>query len=376
MVWAGFLLVARPCAPETAAAAQDRHDPKRSLRLAECLMEAGDKVALAQMLPRPGGSVSPALRFALGTKLAQHGYFREAIRQFEAIPAADRDAAVTFDTGLAYSRLREFGTARRYYFSTIDLDPDNVEAYFRIGLDFAANGETNLSIPWLLRARRMAPARPDIGFAVSEELLSANYFQSAEGILQSAIALNSKDPLLRVAQGDAALGRQQFDQAAGYYRQALAIDPALALASVGLARAIAANQQQAEATEILHAVLAREPSNSAGNAELGRIEAEAGQWQDAIPRLEIAKKADPGNSKIRISLARCYRRSGRADKALEVLSQVSSPPPDRAYHLEIAQAYQALKRAGEARREMETVRQMDSLEQKGLKFVPPSLYIH
>lgn len=340
-------------------------------------MEAGDKIRLAQFLPKRAERAPSALRFVLGTKLAQHGYFREAIAQFEAIPAADRDSALTFNTALAYSRLRDFDSARRYYFSTIDLEPDYVEAYFRIGLDLAANGETNLSIPWLLRARRIAPARPDIAFAVSEELISASYFQSAEAILDFAIAQNPKDPLLRVAQGDLALGRQQFEQATKYYRQALTMQPGLSLASVGLARAMASQQQQREATEILRAVLAREPDNIAANAEFGRLELEAGEWRDAIPKLEIARRADPGNSKIRMSLARAYRRSGRADKALELLLlKAASGPPDRAYHLEIAHAYEALKRDGEARREMETVRQIANFEQKGLKFVPPSLYIH
>jgi tetratricopeptide (TPR) repeat protein len=351
-----------------------RQDPKLLLGLVECLLTTGQPNRALALVPPAADDKPASFRFSLGTLLAGHGLYRDAIRQLELVPAADADAAVFFNLCLAHSHLREFAAAREACFAAIDRQPDHVDAYFRIGVDFAEEGDSVKAIPWLFRARRMAPQRADIVFALSEELIAAGYFQTATAILDTA---GLQDPLLRVAQGDCALRQQRIPEALGYYRAAWEADPSLAPASLGLARALAAGQQQAEALGVLRALLARDPANVAAKAEAGHLEAGLGNCAGALPYLESAWRADSPKPAVALDLARCYRGTKQAARGLRLLLSIPAKPEgDRAWHYELSQLYAALGRSRDAEREAAATRELERANQEGMRFVPPAIYIH
>lgn len=351
-----------------------RQDPKLLLGLTECLLVTGQPKRALTLLPPAAENRPASFRFSLGTLLAGYGLYRDAIGQMELVPAAEADAAVFFNLGLAHSHLRQSDAARECYFAAIDRQPEHVDAYFRIGVDFAENGESAKAIPWLFRARRIAPERADIVFALSEELIASGYFQTATAILDTA---DLRNPLLRVAQGDCALEQQRVPEAEGHYRGALEIDSSLAPASIGLARALAGGQRQSEALQVLQEVLARDPANVAAHAEAGHLEAGLGNCTGALSHLENAWRLDSSKTAVALDLARCYRRTKQAAHGLHLLLSIRTKPDgDRAWHYELSQLYTALGRAGDAQREAATARELDRANKEGMRFVPPTIYIH
>jgi tetratricopeptide (TPR) repeat protein len=351
-----------------------RQDPKLLLGLVECLLATGQSKRALTLLPQAAEDRAASFRFSLGTLLAGYGLYREAIQQMEAVPAADADAAVFFNLGLAHSHLRQYAAARECYFAAIDRQSEHADAYFRVGVDFAESGENAKAIPWLFRARRIAPQRADVVFALSEELIASGYFQTASAILDTA---DLRNPLLRVAQGDCALEQQRIPEALGHYRGALEIDSTLAPASIGFARALAAWQKQSEALEVLQELLARDPANVAAHAEAGHLEAGLGNCTGALLHLENAWRKDSSRSAVALDLAHCYRRTKQAERGLRVLLSIRAKPDgDRAWHYELSQLYAALGRSVDAEREGARTLEIERANQEGMRFVPPTIYIH
>jgi predicted Zn-dependent protease len=223
----------------------------------------------------------------------------------------------------------------------------------------------------------MAPKRSDIAVALALELMAFRYFQSAEAILAAALENDPRQPLLHAARGDLALERQEVAIAREHYQRAREADPRLLPATVGLARCLVLEQQPGQAVDLLREALEREPSNGPANAELGRLLMQQGDWNAALPKLEKARESDPGNARLAVDLARCYRRGGQARKGLAVLQSLRQPDTvDAAWRLELAQLYTILNRKAEAQAERMAAQQLEAMNQEGLRFVPPTVYIH
>lgn len=354
-----------------------RDDPQFRLAFIKCLLGTGPPQRAVALLPPRGDRQPSPLRFSLGVMLAKHGLYGPAIEQFLAIPEPDRDAAVWFNIALAYSRQHQFDTARRYYFAAIDADSSHVESYFRIALDFVAQGDTSKATPWLWRARRMAPQRTDIAAALAEQLISDHYLQSAAAVLEAVVATGARDTLLEVAQGDLAMEEGRTPDAIAHYRKALDLNPDAGPACAALARALATQERQAEAEQLLSEFLAQRPADEAVNAQFGRLQAEQGNCARAVPMLERARQAGFFSPSLATDLARCYRRANRAADAVALLEPLRSRlGGHRAYHYELAQAYTTLKRAADARSELAEVQRIEKSDHQGLRFTPPVVYIH
>jgi len=279
-------------------------DPGLRLSLLECFLANKLEQRVQSLLPVTSQDVSPALRFSLGTKLAEYGHYEDAIRQFKAIPEDKADSATMFNLGLTYSHLGLFDDARKFYFAAIDRDANHVDAYLRTGMDYSHSGERSKAIPWLLRAWRMAPDRTDSAYALAEELITAKFYQTALGVLEKTSALRPGDPLLSVARGDWLLDQGKTAEATEAYRHALELDPDNTAASVGFARALAADGKTAEATRMLTAVVSHVPENGDANAVLGRLQAAEGNCAAAVPHLLRAWRGDVSKSLIAIDVAR------------------------------------------------------------------------
>ncbi len=133
-----------------------------------------------------------AALFSLGTQLAQQGKYQQAIATLRQIPAEDADDAVYFNLGLASSHLRLYNEARGYYFRAIDKHPGHALAYFRVGLDYAAEGQGRKALPWFFRASQFAPGRPK-----SPTRSPNNSFSSAISILRSRSSPSTIIPCLQ-----------------------------------------------------------------------------------------------------------------------------------------------------------------------------------
>ena len=303
--------------------------------------------------------------------------YSTSVRYFRAIPEDKADDAVHFNLGLAYSHLREFEQARKCYFAAIDQHPGHVNAYFRVGLDYASEGNIRKSIPWLLRANRAEPGNPEIAYALTEQLLQLQYIDSAAEILQQAAAPNPSHALLMVAEGDMQQARGDTSAAIDTYKRALARQPALGPALVALARAYVKQGNDAEARTTLNAALSKDPSDPPANAELGLLETRQADWNSAVEHLGKAWAQDHSNTWVALALARAYAHINRPGDALGLLMPLRPALQDSAaFHLQLAQLYTQLKRPADAQAERDAVTAIQEHTQKEFRFESPRTYVY
>ena len=352
------------------------HDPTLLLWYAQALIESHQTVRLSAFLAAKGRVLTTPLLFSLGTLFAKHGDYDQAIHYLQQIPSAAADDAVYFNLALAHSHLRRFDEARKYYFLAIDKHPDHVEAYFRVGLDYAASGDTRKAIPWLFRAKDLAPGRPDIAYALTEQLLALEYFDSAEQVIEAGFAANPQNPMLTAAKGD--LLRLQGDAgASALYESALKLEPRLASAQLGLALIEKSHGHNAEALKRLSEALSASPENPAVLAELGALEVEDADWRAAYSHLSKAWSLDPSVPDLGVHLARAMRNSGRPNEALHLLQPLAQTLRDSpALHSELAQIYRALGRPADAEAEFSQISALRARSSNALRFEAAKTYVH
>jgi tetratricopeptide (TPR) repeat protein len=354
-----------------------QQEPILVLWWAQTLIETKRVDQIDARLSPHRNSMPPGLLFSLGTLFAQHGMYERAVDYLKQISPDSADDAVYFNLGLSYSHLQKFEDARQAYFEAIDRHPKHVDAYLHLGLDYVAAGELRMGVPWIFRAHSFAPDRSDIAYALVEQLIALEYFNSAKEVLMQAFAGAPHDALLSVADGDLKSAQGNPAAAITSYRRALAERPGLPAALVGLARALVTTDKVTEATSILHGALSHNPQDPFVNGELGLLEARGGNWQDALGHLRHAWAHDQSNPQIALELARAYEREHQPSSALQVLESIRPAMQESsAFHFQLAQIYTLLGRSADARTERATVTTLEARSQDVLHFENPRTYVH
>jgi tetratricopeptide (TPR) repeat protein len=351
-------------------------DPIAVLWFAQTLIETGQTARLTKFLDSRKSELSVPLLFSLGTVFARHELYKEAIEYLERIPEQDADDAVYFNLGLAYSHLHQFEKARRYYFQAIDRQSGHVDSYFRVGVDYATAGELTKAVPWLFRAKELSHERPDIVYALSQQLLQLKYTKTAEELVTASLRTSPNDPLLMAAAADVDQQQGQLESARVKYEEVLKYQPRFVPALVGLAKIAVSQGKDEEARVSLQKSLALEPKNGAANGQLGLLEARQKQWDRALPYLRRAWDENHANMAIGLELARTLRSSGHPAEALQVLlpmrrAMQSSPP----FHLELSQIYAKLNQPSQAQTERDTFSRLEAQSHDVLRFEDPQVYV-
>lgn len=352
-------------------------EPVLILWLAQTLLETKQTNQLDTLLAAHRNSMPPGLLFSLATLFAQHAMYRQALQYFKLVPAEAADDALLFNLALCYSHLRQFDDARRSYFMAIDKHPNHVDAYFHVGLDYVAGGDPRKGVPWIYKAYGLAPSRPDITYALAEQLIALEYFNSAKEVLAGTAESTTRDPLLVAAEGD--LRRAQGDAAgaATSYQKALTQNPGLPAALVGLARTDLEAGKEAEARSLLNAALARDAQDPVANGELGLLEARSGTWDVALRHLEQAWEQNHSNPTIALELARAYQQRARPEDALHLLQSIGPAVADSAaFHLQLAQVYTLLHRPADAQAQRNAFSELQANTENVLRFDNPHTYVH
>ena len=246
-----------------------------------------------------------------------------------------------------------------------------------MGLDYASAGDPRKAIPWLARAHEWAPTRTDIAYALSEQLIQLQYFDSAKEVLRQTLTQNPRDVLLAVALGDEKLAEGDSPGALDTYNQALAASPQMPSALIGCARAYIAQGKDEKAQAFLEKALLADPGNPAALGGLGVLEAQHEQWSLAFDHLNRAWSQDRSNTNVALQLARTLQHVDRAADAVQLL--VSLPPSAQtspAFHMQLAQLYAGLGRTSEAESERAAVEKLRSQNGESIHFDNPKTYVY
>jgi tetratricopeptide (TPR) repeat protein len=363
--------------PGIAAGQNLLKDQLVALWFAQTFIALHQPVRIDRALSPEVPNMAPGLLFSLGTLLAKNGLYDRAIKYLQKIPADKADDAVVFNLGLVSSHLQKFEQARAYYFQAIDLKPENVEAYFHVGLDYAAAGDQRKAIPWLVHARDSAPARADIAYALAEQLIQLQYFISAKDVLNRALEANARNPLLLAAMGDEQFAEGDATAALRSYNKALEESPKMPPALVGSARVDISQGKGDEGRRLLQEAITADPNDRAALGELGILEAQEQQWGPAFEHLNRAWSQNRSNVEVALQLGRTLQHLNRADEAVQLLlSLPREAQRSPAFHLELAQLYSGLHRTSEAEAERAAIEKTQAQKSDSIRFDNPQTYVY
>lgn len=305
--------------------------------------------------------VGARIHFSLGLLLAEHGEYRMAAEQFAAIPFSERDAATDLDLGMTYSKLKRFHQARTAYDEAIQLDPANPNPYFHIGLDESSMGHHQAAVDWLTQAHDKAPERPEIAYALAEELIRVGNFERAQGLLAAAEVGHGADPALLEALGDLYLSQDQPEKAVSAYEKCLRIDHENVRARLSLARSYEDMRQTAKAKAALQNILRIDPANGEAKAQLGHLALEAGNDNDALVLIDDALARDPRNPMANEDYVRLQIRRGNLPQAEQTLRRlVWLYPKNPRFHYLLGRVLVRLHQTTEAEREFDISRELET----------------
>jgi FimV-like protein len=298
--------------------------------------------------------VDPKVHFSLGLVLAEHGEYQLAADQFEAIPADERDVATEMNLGMAYTKLKNFETARAAYQRAIRLDPRDPEPYYHIGADESVLGNHHAAVDWMTEAHNQAPNRPDISFALVEELIHSRNYEQARGVLTLAIAAHPNDPSLREASGDLFAAQDQRHDAVKAYQECLELNHRSVSARLSLARVYEEMGQTESARAALAEVLKLSPRNAEAEAQLARLAFEAGNEQEALSLVEKALIHDPNDLLANEYHAKLQLRNGQLNEARQTLERLVRLDPQRSrFHLLLGQVLARLNQSEDAEKQFQ-----------------------
>ena len=346
-----------------AAQAETSDDPAALLGMIHAYFGAGETnagLAAADRLSRIAGS-DPRIHFSLGLVLAEYGEYPLAVKEFEAIPAPDRDFATVLNLGMAHSRLGQFKEARQAYEEALKLDPSSPEPYLRIGLDFSTSKNTSEAVSWISRAHEKAPERMDISYALAEELIRARNYERARGLLSSALQSQPNEPMLLEALGDLYSRQNQVQNAINTYLRCLDSDPQRVSARLSLAQRYLEFGRANEAKAEFQKVLQVEPESPEANAQLGKMAFEAGERDAALQFAEKALAREPNNLIANEDLAQIKMKEGKLTEAQAALEKlVKLDPENPRFHYLLSRVLTKLDRQQEAQSEFEISKKLET----------------
>jgi tetratricopeptide (TPR) repeat protein len=337
-------------------------DPTALLGMTEAYFGAGD-ARNGRLLATKLSSLKASdarIHFSLGLVLAEHGEYRMALEEFQAIPTSERDFATALNLGMAYSRLGKLAEARQSYEEAMRLDPSSPEPYLRMGLD-AAGSHTDEAIYWISEAYDRAPQRADVSYALAEQLIRARNYERAEGILSSALQQRGDDGALWEALGDLRSREKRLQDAMGAYSRCLKLSPARVSARLSLADVYRESGQVEQSRRELEKVLQHEPGNSMANAELARIALEASQQDDALRLAQRALAADANSLTANEVLAEILTRDNKLVRARSTLEKLVKLDPDNPrFHYLLSRVLSKLQLNQEAEGEFELSKKLEA----------------
>lgn len=346
-----------------AAQVERSQDPLALLELTSAYFGAGNARAGRDVAARLAKipNLEPAVHFSLGLQLAGAGEYEQAVQQFAAIPASERDVATDLNLGMAESELKRFQEAREAYDNALRRDPSNPDAFLHIGLDAAATGNDSAALDWITQAHTKAPERADISCALVRELIRAGNFERARDLLTSELDLHPHDADLREAEGDLRLHEGRPQEAVECYSQALNLEPRRVSLRLSLASAYERMGQNYKATSELRQVLRVDPQNAAAKAQMGHLALEAGQQDAATEWINQALTADPDNLRASEDKAVILERVGKPDQAVLILRKLSKLDPNNPQiHYLLSRALAQLQKPDEAKAEFELSKKLQA----------------
>jgi tetratricopeptide (TPR) repeat protein len=345
-----FLLISLP----VRAQGQTAQDFERLFARALELHQAGDilgaietyKIALT-IIPDRTDALSN-----LGAAYVRLGQFDDAIAQYEtALKTDGTNSAVRLNLALAYYKSARPNQAIGQLKRVLASEPEARNAYLVLADCYLQTGQDR-EVVALLKPRESMFAN-DLAFAyllgtallhVDEAGEGQKYIDRIFGAGESAEG--------HLLMGIAHLGRQDYPAAKTELKRAVQLNPRLPTAHALYGRAMLALGEHEAAERAFREELALNVNDFEANLQLGFLRKTAQKFEDASNYLERAMTIRPNDLAARKLLASLRLQTGNAVEAARMFEAIVKEAPDLIEaHVQLATAYNRLKRPEDAQRE-------------------------
>ena len=360
-------------AASTFAQAQNGPAADRLLARGLELHQAGDilgaidayKAALAIVPNRPDALSN------LGAAYVRLGQFDEAIKQYEAALQADAlNNAVRLNLALAYYKSARPNEAIPHLKRVISSDPEAKNAYLVLGDCYLQTGQEKELVSLLRPREQMFGADLAFAYLVGTALLRMDdvvggqeYVDRVFGAGESAEA--------HLLLGIAHFGQHDYRAAKTEFETALKLNPKLPTANSAYGRTLMLLGEPDAAERAYRRELESNSNDFDANLQLGNLRKSAQRFAEASTYLERATEIRPTDLSARRLLGSLRLQMGENEEAVALLESVAREAPDAVeVHVQLATAYNRLKRKEDADRERAIVDRLNAeaaAKQKGGK---------
>jgi tetratricopeptide (TPR) repeat protein len=300
----------------------------------------------------------------LGAAYVQLGQYDKAIAQYQAALKADPlNTAVRLNLGLAFYKSAQLDEAIPQLRRVLAADPESRSGHLVLADCYLQTGRekevvallqpreqmfgNDLAFAYVLGTALMRLERADEGQRYVDRIFGAG--ESAEGHLLTGIAyLNGKE----------------YRGAKSELEKALKLNPRLPTVHSLYGRSLVGLGDQEGAERAFRRELELNVNDFEANLNLGQMRRAAQKFDDASIYLERALAVRPNDLAARKLLGDLRLQSGRTEEAMQIFEALVKDAPEFiAAHVQLATAYNRLKRPADAQRHREIVDRLNAAVQ-------------
>jgi tetratricopeptide (TPR) repeat protein len=368
-----FTLVLLLQAASVLAQAQSAQDADRLFARGLELHQAGDilgaidayKAALAIAPTRPDALSN------LGAAYVRLGQFDDAIKQYDAALQADAlNNAVRLNLALAYYKSARPNEAIPHLKRVISSDPEAKNAYLVLGDCYLQTGQEKELVSLLRPREQMFGGDLAFAYLVGTALLRMDDLVGGQEYVNRVFGAGESAEA-HLLLGIAHFGQHDYRAAKTALETALKLNPKLPTANSAYGRTLMLLGEPDAAERAYRRELEFNPNDFDANLQLGNLRKSAQRFAEASTYLERATLIRPTDLAARRLLGSLRLQMGQNEEAVALLESVAREAPDAVeVHVQLATAYNRLKRKDDADRERTIVDRLNaeaSAKQKGGK---------
>ena len=267
-----------------------------------------------------------------------------------AAPSAIKTIREQFVDDLSYVRAaREFMKARDYEGverqcrKALELNPDNADARFHLGLALFYTGKTSEAADQWSQTIRLDPNNVEAYYNLGQLMLRRQKTDDAAAYFAKVIKLKPDHVKARGNLGALFLSEGKTEEAISHLSEAIRLDPNDADAHYNLAQAMFQQKKDNEAIRHLLIVVRQRPDDAEAHRTLGTALARVKKLDEALDHWRKAIALDPNDAATRYSLGQAMVQQGKLDQAVAYWSEAIRIDPNFIavrYNLAIALAKQ------------------------------------
>ena len=225
-----------------------------------------------------------------------------------------------------YFKAGEYDKAKIEYLNLLRLDQQNVTAFQQLGLIWYEQGDPLRAIPFLLRARELAPKNVTSRAKLALSLMAIGQSTEARKEAVSILQQDAGNPDVIILLADSSLTKEEIaatDQQLQKFPQKDSAVFHLASASLALQ-----SGDTATASDQVRQALASEPNSYRPHSAMARIYGLQNDLNGARQEIKTAAELAPLRSSERIKYAEVQAASGAIDQAKASLQNITRKAPD------------------------------------------------